>query len=213
MSDSSTLPPVRLHVRSGACAGRARHPAALPCRPPRPLGRPGHPGRSRRRTRRGATAGRRRGTRPRGRGRRRLASEAWRVAVDTGLVDVMDEEEGHGRQGRRTGTGHLRCAGRRTGPVARSPGHGARRRQRARPRRPHDGRGRGRRDRLLRPGLGPGRGGRLPRRRARQPLPADRQRGRTRRQPRAAARARRLDDRAGRHGGAHRTTSWSRCRT
>lgn len=98
MSDSS---PCRRCgcTRSGAGACRTVHAVAVPGRPARPLGRAGHP-----RRRRGGlvdeqlpaaveTLGLSGDDAPAD------ASEAWRVAVDTGLVEVVDEDEGTVRAG------------------------------------------------------------------------------------------------------------------
>ena len=110
-ADVRQLPPAAgaAALRSGAGAGRARRAAALPRRPARPLGRSGHPGRRGRRTRRGTAArrpppnsGSTATTRP------PYASEAWRVAVDTGLVEIVDEEEGTVTAGEDLALRHLR---------------------------------------------------------------------------------------------------------
>ena len=200
-------------LRSGAGAGRARRPA-LPRRPARPLAGPD--------TRVGAggelveeqlpEAAANWGSR-RARTVRAAASEAWRVAVDTGLVEVVDEESDKGTVTVRRGPGaaHLGVAARgrsRSGSGRWRPSSPTRAcptsttRSTAWTRAP---------SRLLPTGLGPRGGGRLPRRCARQPVPADRQRGRPRRHPGAAARAGRVHGRTGRQGSPP-TTSSSRSR-
>jgi hypothetical protein len=75
------------------------------------------------------------------------ASEAWRVAVDTGLVvvDEPQDDEGGGEDGAVEAGGQLALV---TGGAPRRAGDGARGRDRAAPRRPRGTRRRGRRPRL-----------------------------------------------------------------
>ncbi len=100
MSDSSILPPASAAApRSGAGARRPVHSGAVPGRQARPLGRSRDPG-----GRHGSLveeqlpdAAAELGLS--GEDAAADAGEAWRVAVDTGLVEVVDEEEGTVRAG------------------------------------------------------------------------------------------------------------------
>lgn len=95
MSDSS-LPPHEAALRSGARARRPRHPAALPRGAARPLGGTHDPGRRRMGElveEQLPAAALELGLAADADGAAD-ASEAWRVAVDTGLVEIVDEEEG-----------------------------------------------------------------------------------------------------------------------
>ncbi len=139
------------------------------------------------------------------------ASEAWRLAVDTGLLDVTDPE-GEGRTTRprapspraRTWRCSPAALRRRSSPSGWTAWTPCTPTPPPPPGRLRGPRRRGRVDRLRRPGLGPGGGDGVPRRDPRQPLPPHPRGERRGRRARAAARSRRVHDRPRRHGRAHR---------